>query len=162
MTATARKLEVYQEPRPLRKPKQGKYVVNPVVLASFFTVLTVAIALGQIALHTTIVELGYQLEETKRLLAQAESQHQHLQVELLRVGSPEYVERAARAELGMIKPDSYEYIVLNTGRNQEDIPHRKEQTPPPPTDSLLASVSSWLAGWFLPGGQVEAGRMGRF
>ena len=44
MTATVRKLEVYQEPRPSQQPKKGKYVVNPVLLASFF-VLTVAIAL---------------------------------------------------------------------------------------------------------------------
>ncbi|NLN16662.1 MAG: hypothetical protein GX182_04990 [Firmicutes bacterium] len=161
MTATVRKLEVYQEPRPSQQPKKGKYVVNPVLLASFFVVLTVAIALGQVALHLTIVQLGYQVEEAKGLLAQAESQNQHLQVELLKVGSLEYVERVARTELGMIKPDSYEYIVLNTGRKQGDVPPQHEQ-PPTPTESVLASVSSWLAGWFLPGGQVEAGRMGRF
>ena len=102
MTATVRKLEVYQEPSPSRQPKKGKYVVNPVVLTSFFVILTVAVALGQIALHMTIVELSYQLEATRQSLAQAESQHQHLQVELLRVGSLEYVERMATTELGMI------------------------------------------------------------
>jgi len=161
MTATVRKLEVYQEPSPSRQPKKGKYVVNPVVLTSFFVILTVAVALGQIALHMTIVELSYQLEAPRQSLAQAESQNQHLQVELLRVGSLEYVERMATTELGMIKPDSYEYIVLDTGRKPEGVSPQQQQ-PPTPTETLLANVSSWLAGWFLPGGQVEAGRMGRF
>ena len=71
-----------------RAAQEGKYVVNPVVFTSFFGT-DGSHCLGSDCFTYDYRRIGYQ-PETKKLLAQAESQHQHLQVEFLRL-APEYV-----------------------------------------------------------------------
>src|SRR5262249_44798149 len=79
---------------------------------TLFVVLAVAIAFGHVWLRLKVVDLGYRLWVTRQVIEKLELEGQELTLEVATLEAPHRLEEAARARLGMTRPDKGQEVVL--------------------------------------------------
>lgn len=77
-----------------------------------FVMLSVAIALGHVWLRLKVVDVGYRLVATHRVIQRLEQEGHELTVEAATLGASSRLEEIARTRLGMARPGKGEEALL--------------------------------------------------
>lgn len=91
------------------RASKGKPSLFPALLLG---VGLVALALLHVWLRLQVVHLGYVLSTTSKLQSQIEQENRELKVELATLTSPDRLEAASRARLGMVEPERGQVVIL--------------------------------------------------
>ncbi len=84
------------------------------ILGAFVAVVSVATA--QVALRTRVIRAGYALSERMDEIRALEQENRQLRLELSLLKSPERIERLAREQLGLVRPDPQKMRVVRVGQ----------------------------------------------
>lgn len=123
-------------------------------------VLFVSCAIFYISQQVTSMQLNIRINNYENRLAELKQEQGYLIIELEQVSRLEYIEAAARRDLGMVDPANAEMLVMNP---KDVINHEGEGWIAVETNNdnnLFMTVANWLNKW-LPTGGVEAGRIGQ-
>lgn len=90
-----------------RKEKSNKYLIHKLIIAGLIVLVGVSFGKGFIQnykLKNELDKLTYEMEAL-------ELRNKEIRTEIERHQSPEYVERVAREELGLVRPGETRYII---------------------------------------------------
>lgn len=96
-------------PEPARKRRRK---LDPAVVISAFAFLVLIASLGHVAQRAKLAALTYELHRANARLTELKRTQTHLLVEVERARSLARVESAARTRLGMVRPETTEWVVL--------------------------------------------------
>ncbi|HHV61824.1 MAG TPA: hypothetical protein GXX51_04185 [Firmicutes bacterium] len=147
-------------------------------------ILSVALLLSYLSLHTQTVKLGYELTKANRQLDMLKSEHERLSLAAAQLRSLARIEEDARTRLGMMEPGDVHMVVVDIGPAQGgkysqpgDEKHEKPAAPGDGTQpgyrgvlatarcigerisgSMMGLASQFVAKWFfdLPSSQLSA------
>ncbi len=78
--------------------------------------MVVGVATAQVALRTRVIRAGYALGERMDEIRALEQENRQLRLELSLLKSPERIERLAREQLGLVRPDPQKLRVVRVGQ----------------------------------------------
>jgi len=79
---------------------------------ALFVTLAVIIGLGHVWLRLQVVDAGYRLSITRQVIDKLEIESHELTLEAATLEAPNRLEEAARARLGMVRPEKGQEVVL--------------------------------------------------
>lgn len=117
-----------------------------------------SLALVYVGQRTYLMTLSYQLDAVERQLSTAWREHDFLELQIARAHSLGRVEQVATSKLGMVRPASRQFVVLEP--NQVD-PYRPIHEAPLQERGLFALAVDWVSRHWPRMDTAEAGGEGR-
>jgi len=102
--------------------------VRPIAVCALVFSLLVALGLGYVTLRLGVIHTGYAIADELRELRELEEEGRRLRVELSLLRDPARLERLAREQLGMTRPDPAAIRRVRLGDGAIEL----SAAPPPP------------------------------
>lgn len=127
--------------RPSKRERRAVKLGFPVLLCLLFgTVL--CLALLYVGQRSHLMTLTYQFEALQKRVADALREQEFIELQIAQANSLVHVERVATGKLGMVRPDSRQFVVLEP--TQIDVyPAGQEETPQ--DRGLIALALDWVS-----------------
>lgn len=140
------------------KRRRRRLKLSGPLLLGMVACTVLALALVYVGQRTHMMTLSYRYDALERRLSQALREQEFLELQMAQAHSLDRVEQVATAKLGMVRPASRQFVVLDS--NQVDTIH------PSHGDSiqergLLALAVDWVARHWPRMDTAEAGGEGR-
>jgi cell division protein FtsB len=131
------------EERPAQAPGRGQRVFYNIV----FMLSALVVAYGflytyQVWRQETAFKLQ-EVEQMRRQVAQVQAQNDHLKSHIGFMQTPQGVEKVAREQLGLVRPNETTYIVINGKKHPS-----AETTPEPTAEAPAMSLPHRCIHWF--------------
>lgn len=97
--------------RTLGKKKLAFYIVTGLALIYFIATL--------ITQQLSISQQNHRIEELQSRISEAQQQAESLKTEVDNLNNPEYIERIAREQLGLVRPNERVFIDSNKSENNK-------------------------------------------
>lgn len=128
----------------VRKVKKVKR--NPKVV--YFGLVLIAFLLGLViaAKQAQVAVTGYEVSELKQQLAILELENQELVMEVGKLKSLERIEKIALNELGLVKPEAYQLVVVESRNKSEAQLENAEKLAEQPREEGILQVLKGVIG----------------
>lgn len=128
----------------VRKVKKVKR--NPKVV--YFGLVLIAFLLGLViaAKQAQVAVTGYEVSELKQQLAILELENQELVMEVGKLKSLERIEKIALNELGLVKPEAYQLVVVESSNKSEAQLETAEKLAEKPREEGILQVLKGMIG----------------
>lgn len=140
--------------RPAARRRSGRRrPLGGMVLIAVGAFLVLVLCLAYVAQRSHLTTLTYRLEAANQRIAEALRDQEFLRLEAVRAQSLQRIEQVATAELGMARPVSRQYVVLESGVPAEPVAVASR----PETDGFLSIAVDWVTRHWPRVGTAEAG-----
>lgn len=120
-----------------RQASRRNVRLRPIPLIAALGAFLLAALMLYVGQRSEELSLGYELQAAQRRLAAVQLESGRLELEIARARSLERIEAVARARLGMVRPDSMEFVAIAPAAPASFEPTGASQ-------SWLADAADWL------------------
>jgi cell division protein FtsL len=120
------------------------------------TLAVVMLCMLYVAQRIKIMTLTYEIAETQRLMEDAIREQGFLNVEIARSKSLERIEEVAKNELAMVRPQSRQYLVMDTATVNIDTQVAVNNQAQAEEKGILAMAAEWVTSYWPRIASVEA------